>query len=227
MRRLDPVNNVEMLRAIEEINGLVRVLAQKLDPLSMDPELDTSVQEEAAMALGEAAMALGEVPSEEGESRRLLESLQRRVVQELLNALQHAKRSRQVRVAAAVALGQIGDARIIAALFALRQDTDPVVCTEVERLLQDLQGAPLDRYIQDFVDRGRLGKVEVEVLLQALADPSTKSMMKVQTAIILGKIGGTDTIPALLPLLQDSDEEVRVAGSMALQMLQGPLPHEK
>jgi len=167
------------------------------------------------------------VPSEEGESRRLLESLQRRVVQELLNALQHAKRSRQVRVAAAVALGQIGDARIIAALFALRQDTDPVVCTEVERLLQDLQGAPLDRYIQDFVDRGRLGKVEVEVLLQALADPSTKSMMKVQTAIILGKIGGTDTIPALLPLLQDSDEEVRVAGSMALQMLQGPLPHEK
>lgn len=115
-----------------------------------------------------------------------------------------------VRVAAARALGLVGKVAAPAApdlIARLRADEEPVQCAAAEAL-------------------GRIGDESgVQPLAEALAHPT--ATVRAAAARALGAYGenARPAVPALVPLLRDSDEDVRHAAGDALGRT-GELPHE-
>ena len=119
--------------------------------------------------------------------------MRRTLIGKLQYALRHPEAN--VRMAAAEALGQIGDAAVPGLLDTLYDPNPDVRATVAEAL-------------------GQIGDAAVPGLLDTLRDPSPDVRMAAAEA--LGQIGDVKAVPGLLDTLRDPDPDVRTTVAKAL-----------
>ena len=126
----------------------------------------------------------------------------KRNVDGLIKALSY-KNDEKVRECAANALGRIGDARAVDALFKALKDLNP-----------DVRGSSVDALESIGSD------LSVSKLIFALGDFDT--FVRYRSALSLGRIGGERAVEALTAALKDSEVDVRNAAVKGLGRIGGP-----
>jgi HEAT repeat protein len=141
-----------------------------------------------------------------------------------------------VRQAVAATLGQLGDTVAVHSLIPLLEDTDLlvqhkarialrqlIVMTTDSSLISLLQNNQHYVWLRAKAELGqRDGATEIAQLIEQLQDIESDLDDRQEAAKALGKFGDIAAVPALLPLLQDIDENIRSAAADAL----GALKHD-
>jgi HEAT repeat protein/cellulose biosynthesis protein BcsQ len=133
----------------------------------------------------------------------------------------------KVRVAAADALGDIVESRVVEGLLRSLGDTEPAVRAAAVQALGRLwtSSAGDDSHASLDDAEARLHAVQVlraaeSSIRERLNDESP--VVRATSMEVLGKLGGKPAVDALLAGLQDSDERVKVAAVKALGLVRDP-----
>jgi hypothetical protein len=205
--------DIAALKAKSDIPRLIRALRHP----------DTDVQWEAAAALAslgpEAIDRLVRGLSARNRAVKLgiIEALgEIRDVKAVDPLIRHLRDpSTEVRWEAALALGEIGDARAIAPLLPGLRDPDRYVRYGTALALPKLGWTPADQEekaylhlgLQDWAGLAALGAPAIAALDLALRD--RERTVRRKAVEVLGQIGDTAAIPAIIRALRDPDDEVR------------------
>jgi len=148
-----------------------------------------------------------------------------------LVALLGSEENSEVRWAAALALGEIGDTRSIPALVQSLRDMDRYVRYGAAKALEQLGCQPendIDKTyyllaLQDWTGTKKIGKSAAGPIISLLKEkhPATRAKM----VELLGSIGGSDAKTACNLVLQDSDGNVRWNAVLASQKCGIPMTH--
>jgi len=123
--------------------------------------------------------------------------------------------SSEVRWQTAIALSEIGGDAVISALYNALKDEDKYVRFGAAISLAKLGWKPKDPTerayyfagMQEWLAVKNIGKPAVHALTGLLKDPDRT--VRIKAIEILGSIGDSEAVPALMQSLQDSDQEVR------------------
>jgi len=232
--------NVKRMEKRKDIEGLIKALKHK----------DEDVRISAAMALGEigdtrAVDPLVQALKDEDEDvvkhadnalekidlvrSRSLRQKYHDDVKDLIKALRH--RDKDVRISAAMALGEIGDTRAVEPLIQALKDENWLVRRGVVVALGSIADAravdPLVQALKDKVNYVRMLAAEtlgwigdvraVEPVIQALKDEDKD--VRMSAAWALGRLGDARAVDPLTQALKDKNLTVQKALKEALQKI--------
>lgn len=222
--------DISAMREARDINGLIALL----DHVNFD------VQWHAADALGTmgpdvvpvllAALSHRSINTRVGAIEALAAIRDPRATGPL-SALLESDETSEVRWAAALALGEIGDPHITPLLIKSLRDLDRYVRYGAAKALEELSWQPENDvekayYLlaqQDWESVKRIGRPAIKSIITLLKEkhPATRAKM----VELLGSIGGPDAKPACNIALQDGDGSVRWNAVLASRKCGIPVSH--